>query len=139
MATVLEDYATEEQRSVVRFLCSKGLNARGIHKEMFLFTGGKCLSLKAVHNWVEKRSKFLTITKKLKRCAEVTKTAVKTLLCCGCRRTGKAMGQMYRCWWRICREINIFSSFEYPMFYILYPFVAYLLTLPRILHCIKKG
>jgi hypothetical protein len=39
------------------------------------------------------------------------------------------MGQVYQCWWRICREINVFSRFEYHMFYILYPFVANLLTL----------
>jgi hypothetical protein len=51
--------------------------------------------------------------------------------CCACRRTGKAVGQGYQCW-RICREINVFYRFEYHMFYVLYPFVAYLLTLPRI-------
>jgi hypothetical protein len=30
------------------------------------------------------------------------------LLCCGFRRTDKAMVQVYQCWWRICREINVF-------------------------------
>jgi hypothetical protein len=33
-------------------LWAKGLNAKDIHKEMFLVYGGKCLSRKAVHNWV---------------------------------------------------------------------------------------
>jgi hypothetical protein len=33
------------------------------------------------------------------------------------------MGQVYQCWWRICREINVFfSGFEYHVFYALYPF-----------------
>jgi hypothetical protein len=32
MATVLKEYITEEQRSVVHFLWAKGLNAKGIHK-----------------------------------------------------------------------------------------------------------
>jgi hypothetical protein len=41
------------------------------------------------------------------------------------------MGQVYLCWWRICREIIAFSSFEYHVFYVLYPFVIYVLTLPR--------
>jgi hypothetical protein len=41
------------------------------------------------------------------------------------------MGQVYHCWWRICREINVFPRFEYHMFYILHPFFANLLTLPR--------
>jgi hypothetical protein len=36
----------------------KGLNAKDIHKEMFPVYSGKCLSCKAVHNWVEKRGKL---------------------------------------------------------------------------------
>jgi hypothetical protein len=56
VATVLEGYTTEEQRSVVLFLWAKGLNAKDIHKEMFPLYGGKCLSRKAVHNWFEKFS-----------------------------------------------------------------------------------
>jgi hypothetical protein len=58
MATVLEEYITEEQRSVVRFLWAKGLNAKDIHKEIFPVYGGKCLSRKVVHIWVEKRGKL---------------------------------------------------------------------------------
>jgi hypothetical protein len=54
MATVLEEYTTEEQRSVVRFLWSKAINANDIHKNMFPPYGGKCLLRKALHNWVEK-------------------------------------------------------------------------------------
>jgi hypothetical protein len=38
------------------FLWAKGLNAKDIHKEMFPVYGGRCLSRKAVHNWVEKSS-----------------------------------------------------------------------------------
>jgi hypothetical protein len=45
------------------------------------------------------------------------------------------MGQLYQCWWRICWEINIFPRLEYHMFYVLYPFVTYLLTLPRMYVC----
>jgi hypothetical protein len=67
------------------------------------------------------------------RGAQVTETTVKRLLCCGFRRNGKVMGQVYQCWWRICREINVFFfRLEYYMFYVLYPFVTYLLSLPRI-------
>jgi hypothetical protein len=43
--------------------------------------------------------------------AEVAETTAKRLLCCGFRRTAKAMRQLYQCWWRICREINVFSTF----------------------------
>jgi hypothetical protein len=35
MATVLEEYTTEEQLSVVHFLWAKGPNAKDIHEEMF--------------------------------------------------------------------------------------------------------
>jgi hypothetical protein len=56
MATPLESYTTEEQGSIVRLLWGKGLSAKDIYKEMFLICGGKCLSRKAVHNWVEKFS-----------------------------------------------------------------------------------
>jgi hypothetical protein len=38
----------------------------------------------------------------------VAETTVKGLLCCGFRRTDKAMGQVYQCWWRVCREIKVF-------------------------------
>jgi hypothetical protein len=52
MATVLEECTTEEQCSVVRFLLTKGLNAKDVHKEMFPVYVGKCLSRKAFHSWV---------------------------------------------------------------------------------------
>jgi hypothetical protein len=43
----------EKQRSFLSFfLCTKGLNAMDIHKEMFPVYVGKCISRKAVHNWV---------------------------------------------------------------------------------------
>jgi hypothetical protein len=67
----------------------------------------------------------------------MAETAAKRLLCCGFRRTGKAMGQACQCWWRICRDVIVFFSFEYHMFYVLYPFVTYLLTLPLILTPVK--
>jgi hypothetical protein len=35
MATVFEECTIQGQRSVLRFLWAKGLNAKDIHKEMF--------------------------------------------------------------------------------------------------------
>jgi hypothetical protein len=57
---------------------------------------------------------------------------LRQLICCRLWHTGKAMGEVYQCWWRVCREINILSRFGYYIFYILYTYVTYLLTLPRI-------
>jgi hypothetical protein len=99
MATVLEVCATEEQRSVLRFLWGKGLNAKDVRKEMFPVYGGKCLWRKAVHNWVEKFSQGRSkVADDARPDAEVAETAVKRLLCSGFRCTGKAMGQVYQCW-----------------------------------------
>jgi hypothetical protein len=56
MATVLEVYTAEEQISIVYFLWAKGFNAKDIYKEIFPVYGRKCLSRKAVHNWVAKVS-----------------------------------------------------------------------------------
>jgi hypothetical protein len=38
-------------------------------------------------------------------------TTFKRLPCCGFRRAGKVMGQMYQSLWRIYREIKMFSRF----------------------------
>jgi hypothetical protein len=42
--------------------------------------------------------------------AEVAETTVKRLLCCWFRRTGKAMGQVYQCFGKICRGTSVFFS-----------------------------
>jgi hypothetical protein len=55
MATVLDECTIEEQRSVESFfLWPKGLNAKNIHKEMFLVCGGKCSSSNGVPPWWQK-------------------------------------------------------------------------------------
>jgi hypothetical protein len=86
-------------------------------KKVFLFTMGK-----AFHNWVEKFSQGRSkVADNARLGAEVTETVIKRFLCCGFRSTGKAKGQAYQCWWRICREITVFF----------FRFYIHLLTLPR--------
>jgi hypothetical protein len=72
---------------------------RKIHKEMFPVYGEKCLSsCKAVHKWVEKLSQGLPkVTDDARPGVKVAETTVKRLICCGFRRTKKAMGQVYQC------------------------------------------
>jgi hypothetical protein len=134
MATMLEMYTTEEQHSVVRFLWAKDPMQGIFIKKCFLFTVGS-VSYKAVRSWVEKfsqgRSKVADNARPGRPGAEVAETTAKRILFCMFH--GKAMGQVYKCWCRIYREINVFPRFEYHTFYVLYPFVTYLLTLPRIL------
>jgi hypothetical protein len=100
---------------------------------MFPVYGGKCLSLKAIHNWVKNFSEGPSkVADDTRPGAEVAETTIKRLLCCGFRRTGKSMGQVYQCLWRICREISVLPRLEFHVFYVLYPFVTFALTLPHI-------
>jgi hypothetical protein len=77
-------------------------------KKYFLFTVASVCRVKKFHNCLKKFSQ-----RRSKDAddalpgAEVAETTFKRFLCCGFRRTGKAMGQVYQCWWRICREINV--------------------------------
>jgi hypothetical protein len=53
--TVLEEDNTEERCCfAIFFLWEKEFNAKKTHKEMLPVYGGKCLSRKAVQNWVDK-------------------------------------------------------------------------------------
>jgi hypothetical protein len=56
MATVVEEYLIEEQRTVVRFYGQKD-SMKMIHIKNNSCLGRKCLSPKAVHNWVQRFSK----------------------------------------------------------------------------------
>jgi hypothetical protein len=139
MAPMLAVSTTEEQRFVVRYLWAKGFNWKDIHKEMFPVYGMKRLSRKAVHIWVEKFSqRHSKVADDTRPDVEVAETTVERRLSCGFRRTGKAMGQVYQCCWRIFREINVFSEFEYHQFYVFNLFVTYLLTLPLTLSHVTK-
>jgi hypothetical protein len=123
---------TEKQRFVLLFLCGEKDSMQRIFiKKCFLFTMGKGLSRKTVQKWVEKfcqgRSK---VADDARSRTEVAKTTVKILLCCGFPSTGKAMGQVCQCLGEgVSRNVFFFPRFEYNMFYVLYPFVIYLLTL----------
>jgi hypothetical protein len=92
-----KEYISEEQRSGVRSLWTKGLTANDINKESFSVYGGKCLSLRAVHNWVEKFSQGPSkVADDTRPSAEVAETTVRRLFhCCGFRHTTKTMGQIY--------------------------------------------
>jgi hypothetical protein len=84
----------------------KGLSAKDIHKEMFPVYFGKCLSRKAFDNCVEKRGEVFADDEEVE--TEVLKwLGPQSKDFCA---AGKAMGQAYQCWWRICREIIFFPG-----------------------------
>jgi hypothetical protein len=103
-----------------------------IHKEISPVYGGKCLSRKAVHNWVEKRGNRLAGDEEVE--TEVRKwlgRQSKDFYAAGLDALVKRWDKCYQWWWRICREICVLFQVQYHMFYVLYPFVTYLLTLHR--------
>jgi hypothetical protein len=90
-------------------LWAKGFNANYIFKEIFPVYGLKRLSREGVHNWFQKFSQGRPkIADDARSGGEVAETTARILLCCWPWRAGKAVGQVYQCWWRICREMNVF-------------------------------
>jgi hypothetical protein len=85
-------------------------------KKCFLFTVGSVCRLKRfTTGW----QMFRWWRRSWNGGAEMAETTVKRLLRWGFRRTGKVMEQVYQCWWRICRELNVFfSRFEYQKIYV---------------------
>jgi hypothetical protein len=81
MKIILEEYTTREQHSAVRFLWTKELNAKDIHKERFPLYGGKCLSRKAVHNWVKKGGRCFTDDEQVEREVRKRLSQQSKLLC----------------------------------------------------------
>jgi hypothetical protein len=94
---------------------------------MFPVYGGKCLSCKAVHSWVKTRGKRLTDDEEVE--TEVREWLRKQSNNSMLRESDGTSGSM------LVEDMsinNFFPRFEYHMFYVLYPFVTYLLTV----HCI---
>jgi hypothetical protein len=101
MATVLEEYTTEEQR-FVRFCGQKYPNAKDIHKEIFPIYDGKFLWLKGFLNWV---ANVPLMTKKLKRkLRKWLRQQSKDFYAAGFE------AQVCQFWWRICRKIIVFPG-----------------------------
>jgi hypothetical protein len=124
MAAMLEVCTTEERRTVVRFVWTKGLNAKDIHKEMFPVYVGKCLSRKAVHSWIEKRGRRCADDEEID--TEVRKWLRQQSKDFWVRRTDKVMGEMLS----VVEDMSRSKCFY---LYVLYPLMTYLLTLPRTL------
>ena len=61
MAAPLETCTREEQRSVIRFLCSEGVKPIEIYRRMKLFQyGDACLSQQQVYEWSRKFANGVT-------------------------------------------------------------------------------
>jgi hypothetical protein len=100
----------------------------------FLFTAGSVCRVKRFTTGKRKAANNLLMTKSLKRKCRSDWVNSQNLLWCGFRRTGKAIRKVYQCWLiiRMSRNKPFFFRFEYLTLYVLYPFVTYLINLPRI-------
>jgi hypothetical protein len=76
------------------FLWANGRNIKDIHKEMFPVYGRKCILRKQVHNWARNSRRDF-------RRSQMMPDQVRKWL----RRQSE---DVYHCWWRVCREINVF-------------------------------
>jgi hypothetical protein len=95
IGTIFEDYYRKATFCCV-FLWAKGVNAVDIHKEVPPIYGGKCLSCKAVHNWVEKFSQGrYEVADDAPPGTDATETTAKRLIRCGFRLIGKGMVQVF--------------------------------------------
>jgi hypothetical protein len=99
---------------------------------MFPVFGGKCLSLKTVHNWVEKFSQGCSkVVDDVRTGTEVAEPTVK-------RFYAYDFDALVKRWDKYINvgggyvEKQFFPTFKYRLFYVLYRFVIYFLTLPRI-------
>jgi hypothetical protein len=94
MATVFEEYPTEDKRSVVRFFCGqKDSLARKVIKKCLLFTVGSVSQLKRFHI---SRKYFANDEEVETEVRKWLRQKSKELLFCVFRRTGKAMGHVYQ-------------------------------------------
>jgi hypothetical protein len=109
LATVLEVCTTKEQRSVVCFSGQKDSMQRIFINKCVPFMVGSVCRVKRFTTGSRNVANVSLMTKSLKRrCGSGWEK--RRLLCCGFRRIGKAMGQVYQCWRRIIWEINVFSQ-----------------------------
>jgi hypothetical protein len=72
-----------------------------------------------VHNWVENFSQGRSKVAHDETEGGIGWDDTRKTLCCWFRLTGKAMGQVYQCWWRICGDMFFpGSNITCFMFYI---------------------
>jgi hypothetical protein len=117
----------------LRFLWAKGLNAKDIHKEMFPVYGGKCLLRKVVHKCFEKSLKDVRKSQVMPyQVRKLLRQQPKDFYAAGFETLLKQWDKCINVGGGYVEKLLFFPWFEYNMFYVLYPFVTYLLTLPRI-------
>jgi hypothetical protein len=89
------------------FLWAKGLNAKDIHKKCFLFLLGSVCRIKQFHvggkRFVDDEEVETEVRKWLRQQS-------KNFYAAGFDALVKRWGQVYQCWWRMCRDISFPSS-----------------------------
>jgi hypothetical protein len=109
MATALEECATGEQRSVVRLLWAKGLNAKDIHNKFFLFMVGSVCHVKRFTTGLRNSLKDVQMSQMMPNQVQKWLRQQSEDFYAAGFDTLVLMGHVHQCWWRICRETNVFS------------------------------
>jgi hypothetical protein len=116
----------------VRSLWAKRLNAKDIHKEMFPVYCGKCLSREVVHSWVKKVSQGRSkVPDNARRRGEVVDTTVKILYSASFAALVKRWDKCINAGGGHVKKKKYFFQVRISYVLRLYPFVTYLLTVPR--------
>jgi hypothetical protein len=119
MANVLEKCTTEQQRSAVFFFCGqRDSMQRTFITKCFLFTLGSVCSVNRFTTGSRNSVKDVRKSQVMKRRYGFGRDNSQRIICCGFRRSGKEIGQMYQCWRRIwknkfspCSNITCFTFY----------------------------
>jgi hypothetical protein len=133
LTTMLEGVLPKSSVLFCIFCGQKDPLQRIFIKKCFLFTVGSVCCVKQFTT--RSRNSLKDVRKPQVMPNQVRKWLVeqsKDFYAAGFDALVKRWVQVYQCWWRTCLEINVFLNFKYYIFYVLYPSVTCLLTLPHI-------
>jgi hypothetical protein len=110
MAIAFEEYTPKSNVLLGVFVGKKTQYKGYSQKKYFLFAVGSVCRLERFTTGSRNSLKDFRKSQMRKRRCGSNWYNSQRLLCCRFRSTGKATGQGYQCWWRICREINVFFN-----------------------------
>jgi hypothetical protein len=107
MATVLRGVLTKSSVLLCVFRGQRDSVQRIFINKYFLYTAGSICGVKRFTTGSRNSLKDVwKLQMRKRRCGSGWDNSQKTSMM-GIRRTGRKMGRMYQCWWRLCREINV--------------------------------
>jgi hypothetical protein len=125
---VLEEYTTKEQRSVVRLCGQKGSMQRVFINKYLLFTVGRFVARTSSQLSCKSFADDEEVKAEVRKCL---RQESKDFYAAGVDALVKRWDKCISVGGGYVEKCFFFARIEYHMFYVLYPFVSSLLTLPR--------